>query len=145
MSDTRIIATLNRLLAIEYRSLSMYLADGAGAPWLRDRDQQAWHVLSGIARDQQRMTERIAEAVLDRRGSPHSGEFPVEYTDLNFLSLEYLLAELLYYQRQDIENIEASVSQLGGDAQAQALAQEALGNARAHLELMEGLAKQQPA
>lgn len=142
MSDTRIIATLNRLLAIEYRSLPMYLADGAAEPWLRARDQQAWHVLAGIARDQERMTERFAEAVLERKASPHAGEFPVEYTDLNFLSLEYLLAELLYYQRQDIQNIESSVSELAGDAEAQALAQEALGNARAHLELMEGLVKQ---
>jgi hypothetical protein len=142
MSDTRIIATLNRLLVIEYRSLPMYLHDGAGAPWLRDRDRQTWNVLEGIAKDQQRMTERIAEFILDRKGSPHAGEFPVEFTDLNFLSLEYVLVELQYYQRQDLQNIESCVSELAGDAEAQALAQEALGNARAHLELLEGLVKQ---
>jgi len=142
MSDSRIIATLNRLLFIQFRSLPRYLVDGAGAPWLGDRDRQAWSIMEGIAADQQRMTEKIAEAIFDRKGSPRMGETPVEFTDLNFLSLEYLLIEALYYQRQDIANIETCVAELASDPTAQHLAQEALGSARAHLELLEGLVKQ---
>ncbi len=61
------------------------------------------------------------------------------FTDTHDLSLDYLLTEMAYYQKQDIAAIERCVADLAGDPEARALAEEALGNARGHLASLEEL------
>lgn len=143
MSNAEIIDVLNRVLQVQYRSLPRYLV--YGSPWTHTNgaDSQAKATLEHIVHDQERMTERLAACILDLRGAPDVGEFPVEFTDLHFLSIDYLLRELVYYQRQDITELERCAAELSADdPEAQALVEEALGSERAHLEALEQLAKQ---
>ena len=63
----------------------------------------------------------------------------MEFTDTHDLSLDYLLGKLAFYQKQDIAAIEQCVPDLAGDPQGRALAEEALGTARGHLESLEEL------
>jgi hypothetical protein len=134
-SDT--IEQLNRLLEIEYRSFPMYLGDAS--PWLGDGDEPAAEALANIVADQRAMSQRIAGMVLDLGGRIAPGEYPMQFTDTHFLSLDYLLKELHYYQRQDIADIERLVASLAGHRAAHELAEEALGAERAHLEAIEAL------
>lgn len=131
---------LNRLLAIEYRSVPMYLADAA--PWRGPGDEQIAAALENIVLDQRNMASRIAELVLDRRGSIDTGEFPMEFTDMHNLSLDFLLTELVRYQQRDVAAIEGCVARLAGDEEARALAEEVLGSERRHLEVLEELLRQ---
>ncbi|MGE0607580.1 MAG: hypothetical protein AB7O62_10845 [Pirellulales bacterium] len=140
MNAAHSIAVLNRLLARLCRSLPQYLADGF--PWHRPGDQRGPEVLQQIIADQQAMAGRVAEAVLDRRGAPDSGEFPMDFTDTQFLSLDFLVRELIHYQQQDVAAIARCASELIRDRAARELAEEALGQARAHLEALEELARQ---
>jgi hypothetical protein len=140
MNDSSNIEVLNRLLAIQYRSLPMYLTDAC--PWIHAGDEQAATTLANIVTDQQRMVQRIADLILDRRGAVDPGEFPMEFTDTHMLSLDFLLNELIHYQKQDVAAIEDCVRRLARDPVARALAEEALGSERAHLEALERLAKQ---
>jgi len=130
-----LILSLNRLLEIEYRSLAMYLGDAS--PWFSEADAKAIETLKNIAADQQAMSRRIAELILDLGGRIEPGEYPTQFTDTHFLSLDYLLKELLYYQRQDIADIEQIVASLAGHREARELAKETLGSERAHLEALE--------
>ena len=96
---------LNRLLAIVYRSLPMYLAEAG--PWTHAGDEQAVRVLRAILTDARHYSQRIAEVILAHRGALDLGEFPMEFTDLNLLSLDFLLTELVRCQRRDIAAIES--------------------------------------
>lgn len=140
MNGSHVIDVLNRLLAIEYRSLPMYLKDAP--PWTHAGDERASRTLEQMIADQETMAERIADLVLERGGQPDPGLPRIEFTDLNFLSLEFLLGELTQLLRQDIAAIENCVAELAGDPVAQSLAQEVLGTERGHLENLEELIRQ---
>jgi hypothetical protein len=140
LGKSDIIEQLNRLLEIEYRSFPMYLGDAS--PWLGDGDEPAAEALANIVADQQATSQRIAEMILDLGGRIAPGEYPMQFTDTHFLSLDYLLKELHYYQRQDIADIEQIVANLAGHRAAQELAEETLGAERAHREAIEALLPQ---
>src|SRR5581483_12036338 len=130
MSDAQNIALLNQLLAIEYRSLPMYLADAD--PWQHPGDEKAAAILRHIIIDQKALASRIAEAIMERGGTIDSGEFPMEYTDTHFLSLDFMLREMVRYQRADIARIERLAARIDHDRPARELALETLGAERAH-------------
>lgn len=134
------ITILNRLLALHCRSLPMYLADAR--PHVTAGEERARQTLAQIVRDQQALSQRIAELILDRRGMIDTGGFPMDFTDTHMLDLEFLVGELIRYQRQDIAAIERCVAALGADREARELAEECLGTAKGHLESLEELAKQ---
>lgn len=138
--DGNSTAVLNRLLVTLYRSLPMYLKQVD--PWVRHGQVRARDVLATIVADQERDCQRIAKLNLDRYSRIETGDFPMEYTDLHFLSLDYLVGELIRHQKQDISTIEQCVSALQHDPAGRTLAQEVLGSERAHLEMLEELASQ---
>ena len=146
MNLKRTIRALNDLLAIEYRSLPMYLTDAT--PWTHPGDEKATQTLEHIVVDQRETCRRVAEMILARGGgSIDVGEFPMEFTDTHFLSLDFLLKELLTYQKVIVGRIERLVAELTDDRPARELAQDALGSERQHLEALEELVRQpvQPA
>lgn len=140
IASTRTINALNRLLAILYRSFPAYMADAY--PWTHEGNEQALGVLADIVTDQQALCARVAEMVGDLGGRVDTGEFPMEFTDTNFLSLDFLLKELVRYQKQDLSAIQQVVGDLANHRQARELAEEALGSSRAHLESLETLVRQ---
>jgi hypothetical protein len=134
------IDVLNRLVAILSRSLPMYLSDAR--PWTQSADDQAAQTLKRIVDDQRRDINRLAELILDRYGRVDTGHWPMEYTDLNLLSLDYLLRELARQQQQTIAQIEGCVALLSQDRPARELAEEILGSEKAHLEALQELVRQ---
>ncbi|MGH7138990.1 MAG: hypothetical protein ACREHD_24860 [Pirellulales bacterium] len=139
-SKRSFIDLLNELFGIEYRSFPMYLIDAS--PWTHHGDEKATETLHNIVADQKMMVQRIGEFIFDAGGRVETGEYPMEFTDTHFLSLDFLLKELLRYQRQDVAAIERIVSQLGEARAARELAEETLGMERAHLEAIEALVAQ---
>ena len=139
-NKNRTIELLNDLMAIEYRSFPMYLIDAC--PWTHQGDEKASETLENIVADQKAMVQRIVEFILDAGGRVETGEYPMEFTDTHFLSLDFLLKELLRYQRQDVAAIERVVRELSDNRAARELAEETLGAQRAHLEAIESLVGQ---
>jgi hypothetical protein len=125
------VATLNRLLQIHYRSLPMYLA--SARPWVAPGQENAAEALDLVVADEKRMVEKITQELLAAGADIDVGEFPMTYTDLHDLSVEYLLKEVVESQRHDVAAIEDCVVALRGEP----LAQEALGAAKGHLESLE--------
>jgi hypothetical protein len=124
-------ATLNRLLQIHYRSLPMYLS--SARPWVPRGHEKAAETLELIAADQKRTIARITDELLAVGADIDLGEFPMTFTDLHDLSVDYVLKELIEAQRRDVAAIEECVAATGGDP----LAQEALGAAKGHLETLQ--------
>jgi hypothetical protein len=133
------IDVLGRLFRILNRSLPMYLA-GAD-PWRHPGDEPAAKALADIVADQRLYAGRIAEAILRERGRIDQGDYPMEFTELNMLSFDYLVTEMTRRQKLDIASIERCVADLAGNLQHQVLAEEVLGNARGHLESLQELVK----
>jgi hypothetical protein len=74
-------------------------------------------------------------------GSLESGGYPMEYTDTHFLALDFLIGELIKYQRRDVARIQRIVTALADDHDAQEIAEETLGAEKAHLEMLEELGR----
>lgn len=125
---------LNELLAIEYRSLPMYLT--YACPWRHAQDARAAETLQHIVTDQQHMSARLVEEIQDRGGAPEVGDFPMTFTDMHDLSLDYLIKDALVWQQRGVDRIEQIVASLESDRGARELAQEVLGSERAHLEAL---------
>jgi hypothetical protein len=132
MNNSKTIDILNRLYTVHNRSLPIYLRDAA--PWTRAGDEAAAQTLSHIIEDHEQTLERLGSMILDRDGAVEHGRFPMEFTGWHDLSFDFLLSRLMERQRRDIRTIEACVRELDHDLEAKVVAEEILGQAKAHLD-----------
>ena len=132
-------SVLNRLLVLHHRSMLMFF--GYAPPWIRRRQESAQDTVRLIIEDQKRTVAQLEQTILANDGEVEYGEFPIEYTALHDLSFDYVLGRLLQSQRVMVDQIKRMVDQLNGVSLPQALAQECLGQAKAHLESLEELAR----
>ena len=128
---------LMQLLVHHYRSLPMFLTEAV--PWTHRGDEQATGVLLDIVEGQRDLSNRIA-AELEQRGCPlDMGEYPMEFLDWHFLSLDFLLQRLVENQQHEVDAIARLSAELSDDAVAYHLSQEALGAAKGYLESLSEL------
>jgi hypothetical protein len=137
MSAQLTIDLLNQLLALHSRSLPTYLA--YAQPWFHRPHSDAEAVLRHIAEDHERMVQRIGTVIMDYEGAIKASEFPMEFTDLHDLSIDYLVPQVVSRLEQDIEWMRQCVPQLNASPGARAIAEEALGAAQAHLDSLHEL------
>ncbi len=133
---------LNKLVVLHTRSLPMYLS--YAKPWHLREHQQAMETLENIVHLQKDMADRLAQMVMENNISPDYGEFPMAFTSLHDLSVEYLLKLCIERQRKEIAVYTKCVEMLATAPYAQAVAQEALGEAKGHLEALEAAAQSDP-
>ena len=137
MSQEHSIEILNRLLAIYCRSFPMYLTHAR--PWTHVGDQRAIEAVELVVADQRAIAERISQLILEGGGLPDPGKFPLLFTDVHDLSLDYLIREAIQYQKADIVAIQQCVEAFNYVLAMKPLAEEALGLAKGHLESLEEL------
>ena len=140
MNDRQVIDILNRLLAIHTTSFPIYLV--CTGTWTHRGDEPTSAALSQIVADEQNTADRVVQMITDLGGSVASSSYPMLFTDLHDLALEFLLQRLVEYQHHDIASIESCVADLADAPLSRALAEEALGAAKGHLESLEELTKQ---
>jgi len=131
------IAALNRLLAIVGRSFPQYLQ--YSRPYIPPGCENVVETIASIAADQNVLADRISQMLVDAEAPIRSGEFPMEFTDMHDLGIDFLVNMGIAYQEQDIGAIGQLVEQLPGAPAAKALAEEALGMAKGHLESLREL------
>ena len=125
---------LNRLLAIHCKSFPQYLR--WSRPHVPAGRTEELETLEAIATDQDVLADRISRMIVDADALPRSGEFPMEFTDLHDLDIDYLLRLAVRYQEQDVSAIQQLVERLQTAPAARALAEEALGMAKGHLDTL---------
>lgn len=98
--------------------------------------------IAAMVADQDALAKRIGQMVIDREALPREGEFPMEFTDMHDLSIDYLLGAAQGYQQQDIATLQQLIEALQFAPAAKSLAEEALGMAKGHLDSLGELAEQ---
>ena len=93
--------------------------------------------LANLAADRRLFAQRTAQALLERGEYPDPGTFPLEYTGLNDVSIEYLTGEIIDSLQLDIEILPEFSAQLAEIPELHALAEEILGNTIGHAEILE--------
>ncbi len=132
MIEPSTIQNLNRLLAIVGRSFPQYLQ--YSRPYVPPGRDELIEALQSIVADQNAICERISQILLDAHAPLRTGEFPMDYTDKHDLDIDYLVGVAVEFQEQDIASIGQLVEQLQTAPAAKALAEEALGMAKGHLD-----------
>jgi hypothetical protein len=128
---------LNRLMVIHSRSLPVYLT--YAPPWWKDENGRIAEALKDLALDQLGLAERIGGMLLANGGTPVVGQFPDRFMAFHDLEFGFLITEILGYEERTISVIERLLPALSQSAEAQALAQEALGSAKAHRDILSEL------
>jgi hypothetical protein len=137
MNATETNSTLNRLRIIHTRSFAAYVH--YAAPWIRKGFHGAADVLETMSSEIERIADHLGEMILSNGGKLVAGEFPIEFTGRHDLSLDYLLGVIIEHQEKDIVAIQECVNQLDANPLGQALAEEALGAAKGHLDSLQEL------
>lgn len=142
MSSKATNAILNRVIRVVNRTLPAYLRDAR--PWTYPGRESALETLSDVGMQQVETAERLSAWVLDNDGTPESGDFPLSFTSYTDLSIDYVIREALRRQAAVIAAIESAIEDIGMVPNAVALLQEALGEAKAHRDMLEDAASGKP-
>jgi hypothetical protein len=141
--DARTEAVLQDLVRRESRSLLQYVYDAF--PWTSPDRQDAVAQVRRLSEEEARATEKLVRFLLKRHVAPlQSGAFPMEFTTINFVSLDHLVALLAKAERRGIAGLERDLDNLG-DPEARGLAQELLALKQRDLQALEKLAADLPA
>jgi hypothetical protein len=128
---------LNRLLAIVVRSFPQYMQ--YSRPYVPPGRENMIETLESIATDQNGLADRISQLIINAQAPLRTGEFPMEFTDMHDLGIDYLVTAAIAYQHQDIATIAQLVEDLQAAPAAKSLAEETLGMAKGHLESLREL------
>ncbi|MCC9607655.1 hypothetical protein LOC68_11645 [Blastopirellula sp. JC732] len=126
---------LNQLAALHRNSLHSYLS--YTHPWAGYQDDDAVEVLRQIAHDHQYVVDKIMTQLEATGQDEHLGNFPMDYTGLHDLSIQYLVKRSLRFQKGFVKRLEDLVDELPDEPLPRALAEEALGLAKGHLKNLE--------
>lgn len=132
--DANSLSTLSQLATWHGSTLAAYLLNAV--PWDAAQKPRAFDAIRGIVHDQQNMFSRFSEEIQQRGGAVGRVAFPMAFTSLHDLSMEYLLGRVRQDQKQLAERIAGTIPALRHDPRALALAEESLGEAEAHLEIL---------
>ncbi|MEY4180037.1 MAG: hypothetical protein RLY70_3611 [Planctomycetota bacterium] len=134
MSSKTTNAILNRVIRVVNRTLPAYLRDAR--PWSYPGRESALETLLDVGNQQVETAERLSAWVLDNGGAPESGDFPLAFTSYTDLSVDYLVRESLRRQAGVIAALEEAIEDIGMVPNAVVLLQEALGEAKAHRDML---------
>jgi hypothetical protein len=137
MSSKSTNAVLNRVIRVVNRTLPAYLRDAR--PWSYPGREAALETLLDVGMQQVETAERLSAWVLENGGAPENGDFPLAFTSYTDLSVDYLIRESLRRQAGVISAIEAAIADIGM-SNAVAILQEALGEAKAHRDMLADVA-----
>lgn len=132
MLPTRQFEILNRIAALHHRSLPTYLT--YARPWVKTGSESQAGIIEDIAADHHDLVQRILR-VLEAEDRPVAlGDFPMAYTDLNDLSLDFILQELTRYERRLLKTLEEIATWVDEDQPSYLVVNMAIGMAVGHLE-----------
>ena len=138
MIDAPTQALLQGILRRESLSLLQYIRDAF--PWTSLEEQGAWPKLRHVVDEDAEGIAELGRFLARRRVPlPYVGMFPVDFTSINFVSLDYVLPRLLDEQRREAAALEADLARVA-DPEAHAQLQRLLDLKRRHLADLEGLA-----
>ena len=96
-------------------------------------------MFDAVVDDQNHIADRISQMLIDADCLPRTGEYPMEFTNTHDLGIDFVIRIAADYQQQDVAAISDIVDQLRTAPAAKAVAEEALGMSRGHLDSLREL------
>ncbi len=137
MADIQHNARLNGFVVSIGRSLLQY-ADECW-PWSGLSDGEAQGVLCRLAALQRQEVAALTELLDQREETVDFGGYPTDYTDLHFMSLDYLLARIVAGEQATIVDLEEAVHTGVDDPQGVHVLEEVLATQRKILERLQAV------
>jgi hypothetical protein len=138
MIDARTQALLQDIVRRASRSMLQYV--GESYPWAGDGEAGLLAQIRAVIAEEELAVEGLAGFLRKNRiGIPYLGSYPENFTNLNYVSLDYLMPRLLDWQRGWVAILGRDAA-LIADAEAKAEVQKLIAIARRHLEQLEQIA-----
>ncbi len=138
LESPMVVSVLNRLLQTLCRSLALYAEEIK--PWSLAGREPVWTAIGRLAADSRMYSQRVADAIVEHRGQPTPGPYPLEFAAFNDLGLEFFLREIIVHLKRDQTVIGEYAAELTPTPAVRSLAEETYGNLRGHLELLKTIA-----
>ena len=136
MNAENTLDLLSQLVLVHRFSLVRYL--GYARPWTDANEASS--VLVQVADMQNATADRLESLILARDRSLPGGDFSMQFTSWHDLALGFLLPKTVEHQRGVVAACQDAISGMDDDQEALAMAEEALGEAKGHLETLIELA-----
>jgi hypothetical protein len=140
MPDAHRNRTLNQALIILHRSLPMYLSHAA--PWVAYGNDEAISTLDRIVADGKDGVRRLTELLNERRHTIELGEFPMDFTGLHDVAIDFLVKQLVSHQKHQVDFLESCAQRLAADYEGHSLVEEIANRSRRHLDSLQSLERQ---
>jgi hypothetical protein len=128
---------LQDILRRESRSVLLYVAEAY--PWANASEEKALGDLRQIIDAESRAVAELGQFLVRQRVPlPFLPSYPVHFTTINFLALDYVLPRLADYERRSIADLERDLAALK-DPAARAAVEKLLALKRRHLPQLEAL------
>lgn len=122
LTGTDTVSLLNRLFRIVHRSLPVYLAQAR--PWPGRDGQKAQELLARMAADHQALATRLAAAIRREGGAVDFGRFPLEFTSMNDLTVDFILRKVHQRLEQKVRAMSRYVDDLADAPSLQPIAED---------------------
>lgn len=143
MIDAHSQALLQDILRRESRSVLLYVDEAY--PWTTANEQKALTELRRLICAERQAVISLGQFLLRQRISlPYLPPFPMHFTTINFLALDYVLPHLIDHERRSIAELEHELPALTNPA-ARAEIEKLLAIKRRNLPQLETLVPAQPA
>lgn len=130
-------AKLNQLQIDLGRSLLQYV--GHCSTWSSRSDAALQKEFTELVAIQQGHVAQLSNLLMDRRWSIDFGGFPATFTDLHFLSLKYLLKQIIVNQKAVLVELEEASHTCVDDPEAVQLIEQVLASERQLTERLQSL------
>jgi hypothetical protein len=128
---------LSRLISMGSSSLLQYVSESS--PWSADPAHSALGTVLALAKEERDAVAQITRHLQKRHVRlPKFGSYPSHYTNINFVSLEYLLPKLVAEQEKEIAEI-VSRSRSEDEEDDRRIVQHYLEMKRKHLQTLQDL------
>lgn len=134
---------LAEIIRRESRSLLQYVREAF--PWTTPEERAALAQVEKLIEEECQAAGALAR-LLQRRHlpAPYLGPYPMEFANVNYVTLDHLMPLLVAQERRAIGDLERDLTCLLDD-EAKAQVQKVLDMKRRHLEILEKMAPKRPA
>jgi hypothetical protein len=140
--DARTAALLQDILRRESRSLLQYISEAF--PWITAEERQARAELQRLIDEEGRSAAELGRFLVRQRVPlPLLGPYPMDFTTINYVSLDHLLPLLVAHQSRAIARLEQDQAAIT-DPDARAQVGKILSLKGQHLHALEALAAAHP-
>ncbi|HWY87241.1 MAG TPA: hypothetical protein VNX28_10980 [Gemmataceae bacterium] len=107
--DAATAALLQEMVRKEGRSLLQYVSESV--PWTTPKNHEALPVLLDLVREEQEGAAAIVKLLLKHRvRPPYLGAYPMSFTTINYMSLDFLLPYLIDFEKRRIAELEQDLT-----------------------------------